>query len=193
MKRYFFLFMFLACSGPSLIAQDSARLKKISFRILVTDFDGKETKGWLSGINDSAIAVSKQPKHFLNTPEAVNNNLLEINYNLIAAIKLKRKTAAGRGTAIGAVCGLIAGVAAGFIAGDDPHTPASQDVFGIREAFRMTAAEKAGLLGFSGGVIGAGVGALIGALSKKTFIIGGKKQQFDEMRLNVLDRAYRSN
>jgi len=191
MKRYFFLFMFLACSRPSLIAQDSTGLKKISFRILVTNFDGKETKGWLSKINDSVIEVSAKPKHFLGTRLVANNSLQEINYNLVSAIKLKRNNGAGRGALIGAVCGLVAGVAAGLIEGDDPHVPASQDFFGFGEAFRMTAGEKALLYGFSGGVVAGGIGALIGTLTKRTFTIGGNKKYFDEMRLNVLDIAYR--
>jgi len=191
MKRYCCLFLILACMGPSLIAQDSTGLKKISFRIMVTGFDGKASKGWLSKINDSVIAVSPIPRHLFDTILVAGNSLREFNYSLVSEIKLKRKNGAGRGALIGAACGLLAGVAAGFIEGDDPHVPASQDFLGIGEAFRMTAGEKAIVYGFSGGVVAGGIGALIGALAKRTFVIAGKKKNFDDMRLSVLDKAYR--
>jgi hypothetical protein len=190
MKLYFILF--LACTSRFLVAQeDSTLLKKISFRISVTDFDKKETKGWLSTINDSVVQISSRPKHFGDTRIA-NATLKDIDYKQVAVIKLKRSNGAGRGAIIGAVCGFIIGAAAGFIAGDDPHVPASQDYFGIGEAFRMTATEKAALLGISGAAVMSGAGALIGTFAKKTFIIGGKKEKFDEMRINVLDKAYRN-
>jgi hypothetical protein len=192
MKLPLIYFLFLACTSQFLVAQeDSTRLKKISFRISVTDFDNQKTKGWLSKINDSSVQISSLPKHFGDT-RITNATLKEIGYSQVSAIKLKRNNGAGRGAIIGAVCGFIIGAAAGFIAGDDPHVPASQDYFGIGEAFRMTATEKAIILGISGAAVMSGAGALIGTFAKKTFIIGGKKEKFDEMRINVLDKAYRN-
>jgi len=190
MKYYLSFILCIVCISKATIAQDSSVLKKISFRISITGFDNKETKGWLSTINDSAIQISSLPQHFGDT-RLTNTSLKNIDYSQIAAIKLRRSNGAGRGAIIGVVCGLIIGAAAGFIAGDDPHVPASQDYFGFGEAFRMTALDKAAILGISGAAVMSGAGALIGTFAKKTFIIGGQKKKFDQMHINVLDKAYR--
>jgi hypothetical protein len=191
MKYYSILILCIVCTTQSLVAQDSALLKKISFRISVTNFDNTTAKGWLAIIEDSTVQVCNHPVHFGGANLAAAS-LKNIDYSQVSQIKLKRNNGAGRGAIIGAVCGFIVGAVAGFIQGDDPHVPASQDFFGFGEAFRMTAAEKAGILGISGAAVMGGAGAIIGTFAKKTFIIGGKKEKFDEMRANVLDKAYRN-
>ena len=178
------------CLQKPCVAQDSLALKKIAFKITIADFDKKETRGWLTKINDSAIQFSLLPQRFTNKTLA-NNNFKEINYSQLSEVTLKRNLGAGRGALIGAITGLVIGVVAGFVSGDDPHVSPDQDFFGLGEAFRMTAEEKALLEGVAGGAAGCGVGAIIGAFVKMKFIIGGKKERFDEMRINVLDRAYR--
>ena len=191
MKYYSILILCIVCTNQSLVAQDSALLKKISFRISVTNFDNTQAKGWLATIEDSAVQVSNHPVHF-GGANLADASLKTIDYSQVSQIKLKRSNGAGRGAIIGAVCGFIVGVAAGLIAGDDPHVPASQDYFGFGEAFRTTAIDKAAILGISGAALMSGAGAIIGTFAKKTFIIGGKKEKFDEMRVNVLDKAYRN-
>jgi len=191
MKYYSILILCIVCTGQSLVAQDSALLKKISFRISVTNFDNTTAKGWLTTIEDSTVQVSNHPVHF-GGANLAGASLKTIDYSQVSQIKLKRSNGAGRGAIIGAVCGFIVGAAAGLIAGDDPHVPASQDYFGFGEAFRMTAIDKAAILGISGAALMSGAGAIIGAFAKKTFIIGGRKEKFDEMRVNVLDKAYRN-
>ena len=57
----------------------------------------------------------------------------------------------------------------------------------------MTAGEKALTYGGMGAAVGTGVGALIGALAKKRFVIGGRKEKFDEMKANVLNKVYGSS
>jgi hypothetical protein len=122
-----------------------------------------------------------------------NNRVERFDYTQINAMKLKRGNGAGRGAIIGAVCGFLIGAISGFVEGDDPHPPPGQDFFGFGETFRLTAVEKALMYGAAGGATGAGTGALIGALVRHRFIIEKKKEKFDEMRVNVLDKAYRHN
>lgn len=191
MKPLSLLFIFIAFSCCALVAQDSTLKKRLSFKIWITGIDSSKTIGWLSAISDSSLELSNRPKHFNDPLVKANNHLIHFDYSQLAAMKLKRNNGAGRGAAIGAASGLVIGAIAGFSAGDDPHVPASQDLWGIGEAFRMTAADKALVGGFAGAAIGAGLGALTGALVKKTFIIEGKKEKFDEMRLNIIERAYR--
>jgi hypothetical protein len=189
MKSYLFFFLCIAFISHPVNAQDSAVLKKISFRITILDPENKETKGWLSQINDSSVEISNRSQHFARP--SINHSYSTIDYSRVSAIKLKRNNGAGRGAIIGALTGLVIGVAAGLISGDDERVPANQDLFGLANAFKMTAGEKALVGGIAGGAVGAGLGALMGTLIKKTFIIDGKKEKFDEMRLNVLDKAYR--
>ena len=44
--------------------------------------------------------------------------------------------------------------------------------------------------GGMGAAAGTGIGALIGALAKKRFLIGGRKEKFDEMKADVLTKVY---
>lgn len=191
MKPLILLHVLTVFINYALDAQDSTLKKKLSFKIWVTGSDNRKTVGWLSTISDSTLELSTRRKHFSDARIIVNNRLEGFDYSQVTAMKLKRSNGAGRGAVIGAVCGLLIGAIGGFIAGDDPHVPANQDFFGFGEAFRLTAAEKALIFGVAGGATGAGTGALIGSLIKQTFIIGGKKEKFSEMRANVLDKAYR--
>ena len=188
MKSLILVLVLTACGSSAAVAQDSILKKRLSFKIWVTGIDSIKTVGWLSAISDSALELSARRKHFNDTREIANNRISIFTYNQMDVMTLKRVNAAGRGAVIGAVCGLVIGAIAGFASGDDP--PASQDAFGFGGLFRMTAAEK----GLTGGIVGAGagagLGALTGALIKEIFIIGGKKEKFSEMRMNIIDRAY---
>ncbi|GAC1600392.1 MAG: hypothetical protein NVS3B8_12670 [Chitinophagaceae bacterium] len=44
----------------------------------------------------------------------------------------------------------------------------------------MTAVDKAALFGLSGVIVGGGIGAIVGHLTIKRFIIGGKKANFEK-------------
>ena len=193
MKSQLFLLLLLSAAVQHVDAQDSTEtLKRIAFRITVTGPGNEATKGWLANINDSAVIISNRAINFGNM-RRTNLQVQPVDYNRITTLRLKRKNGAGRGALYGAISGLLIGVASGFIAGDDPHVPASQDFFGFGEAFRMTAADKALVGGIAGAAIGSGLGAILGAILRKTFIIEGKKEKFDEMRVNVLDKAYGKN
>ncbi len=101
---------------------------------------------------------------------------------------------------------MLIGVIAGFASGNDPvyQNPqynSSQDPYGIgyalgsfavgiNNAFAMTAGQKALVGGLGLGVSGALVGAVIGAIAHKKFIINGKKEKFDMMSESVLDKTY---
>ena len=54
----------------------------------------------------------------------------------------------------------------------------------------MTAAQKAVTLGIVGAGTGGLIGALVGSLIKKKFIIGRNKQKFHAMRQNILEKLY---
>ena len=135
--------------------------------------------GYLLRINDSSIALSEWP---VRLGIDLEKNLIgkQISYRDISEIRLKRSHGAGRGAWKGAIIGLVLGAIAGFVQGDDPP----------ENWFAYSATDKAILLGGFGAAAGTGVGALIGGLARQTFQINGKKQRFDDMRLNILSMAY---
>ena len=154
-------------------------LRKIIYKISLTDSSLQPAKGYLFNITDSSLKVGLWPVVF-GDPQGDKEKYREINFRHISEMSLKRNHGAGRGAWKGAVIGVLTGVIVGFVEGDDPP----EDWFG------MTASEKALTYSGMGAALGTGIGALIGALAKKRFIIGGRKEKFDEMKANVLTKVY---
>jgi hypothetical protein len=177
--KFFFLFYSILLLATQFSFSQSPVSRKITYKISVTDSSLRPAKGYLFNITDSSLKVGFWPVVF-GDPKADKEKYKEINFQHISEISLKRNHGAGRGAWKGAVIGLVTGVIAGFVEGDDPP----EDWFG------MTASEKALTYSGMGAGLGAGIGALIGALAKKRFIIGGRKEKFDEMKANVLTKVY---
>ena len=178
MKAFFLFYCILLLATEFSFCQ-SPLLRKITYKISVTDSSLRPAKGYLFNITDSSLKVGFWPVAF-GDPQADKEKYKEINFQHISEMSLKRNHAAGRGAWKGAVIGVLTGVIAGFVEGDDPP----EDWFG------MTAGEKALMYSGLGAAAGTGIGALIGALAKKRFIIGGRKEKFDEMKANVLTKVY---
>ena len=158
---------------------DTLPLKHRVYKTTILDYKNQSSFGYLSEIKDSVVMLSPAPITF-NSIFSDNNNIRSFNYKDISTVSIRRTGSTGRGILIGALTGLATGIIAGFVEGDDPP----------EYWFAMTAGEKAIGYGALGSVAGAGIGAIIGAISKKKFTIGSKKEKFDEMRMNVLQRAY---
>ena len=181
-------------------SDNSIALKKRIYKISFTTADSKKITGYLAGLSDSNLYVSVSPLSF--NPVNKNDQLTSYPYDRLEKIEIKRKGAAGRGAWQGALIGLAAGVIGGLVSGDDPVAPTynnPNDPFGnalgnafstLGNAFRMTAGEKALIYGIGGAGTGALMGALIGSLVKKKFIIGRNKQKFHAMRKNILEKLY---
>lgn len=178
MKYYSLIFAILLVAAQHAIGQDTPPIQKKIYKISIADSGRRHLDGYLLNITDTTLQLSHWPVRFGNNPLKGNYN--EVGYRHISEITIKRNHGAGRGAWKGAVIGLLVGVAAGFIEGDDP----------AEYWFRYTAADKAITYGGMAAVAGSGIGALIGALAKKKFIIGGRKENFDGMKMNVLNKAY---
>jgi hypothetical protein len=88
----------------------------------------------------------------------------------------------------------VIGAIAGFASGDDPVAPYTGDPFAdvfvsVGNAFAMTAGEKAVTLGAVGGLSGALIGGITGALLRKQFVIGGKKDNYHNAQAELNKRA----
>lgn len=184
----------------SVIAQkmytdDSIDLKKRIYKVSIITSDSKKSTGYLANLSDSNLYLSLSPLHFSTVN--VNDHLTTYSYKHLEKLEIKRKGSALRGAWQGALIGLAAGVITGLVSGDDPvstydnpNDPLGTALNIYANAFKMTAGEKA----LGGGILGAGtgglIGALVGSLVKKKFIIGRNKQKFHSMRQNILEKWY---
>jgi hypothetical protein len=179
MKHYSLILPIFLLAAQLAIAQDNPFPRQLTYKILISDPEMRQIKGYLLDLTDTTLKLSHWPVRFGNDP-ALKEGYKEIMYRKISVITLQRSHGAGRGAWKGAIVGLLIGVAAGFIEGDDPE----------EYWFRFTAADKALIYGGLGAAAGTGIGALIGGLVKKRFIIGGRKENFDAMKMNVLNKVY---
>ncbi|MEO5594542.1 MAG: hypothetical protein ABIR15_12580 [Chitinophagaceae bacterium] len=175
------IFLLLVNGNHLLIAQDSALLKQRTYRVTVYNTDKIKTRGWLNNITDSVLLLSDIPVRFGRTA-AEPVSLTALNYRLLAEVKIKRKNGAARGLGIGFVCGFALGGIIGLASGDDKGT-----------IVQFSAGEKALVGGLLAGVFVGGIGTIIGAVSGRRFHIAAKKENFDQLRISVFERAYRNN
>lgn len=141
----------------------SSRARKIRiYKSTVIETNGKLVEGYLSRVTTDSIYIqpfsTSLSENYVLSPEQVQS------------MKFKRKGRVGKGALIGLGAGAIFGTVFGFASGDDNP---DQDWI-----FAMTAEEKAAGGAIVYGVLGAVAGTLIGTLTKKTFLIEGKKEKF---------------
>ena len=162
-------------------------------KIFVTSIrtvDNKIIKGRIYAINDSQVVLAKSVKDFSN-PLPVNDQQF-IPAENIKSFSVKKKNSVLKGALIGFGAGAVAGIVIGFASGDDPvntepvYDPFSAAIVAFSNSFAMTAGEKAVGGGLALGVSGAIVGTIIGALAKKKFIIGGKKEKFRDLQSEIM-------
>jgi hypothetical protein len=189
MKK-FLLISLLFVFKQTVYASDSIPAKTIVYKAVAYTADGKYNRGYLVDINDSTLSLAAKPLPFGvdNLKDPQNHSYATLSY-----VQIKRKGSVGRGALYGALAGITVGVLSGLISGDDPHVPPEQDFFGLGEALRMTAGEKALAGGIGLGICGTITGAIIGAIAKKKFIINGHKEKFTDMKTSILDRVYGAN
>jgi len=152
----------------------------------ITTMDGKRINGLLSSVNDSQLVLNK------------SNGQMTVPAENLKSFTLKRKHSVLKGALIGFGVGAAAGIIIGLASGNDPvmtYPNPNDDPLGLgtmvvamNNAFAMTAGEKAVAGGLGLGATGAIVGTIIGAVAKKKFVIGGKKEKFHDLQADVMMR-----
>ena len=183
MKQLSFLIICLFTLFSSQAQSDSTTLEKKqkSFVASIKTLDNKTIKGRLYAINDSQVVLLKS---FTNQQYIPAEN--------IRSFSLKRKNSVLKGALIGFGVGAITGIVIGLASGDDPvytepvNDPFSGIIVAINNSFAMTAGEKALWGGIGLGTSGAIIGTIIGAVAKKKFTIGGKKEKFRDMQAEMM-------
>ncbi len=158
--------------------------------------DGKKIDGWFYKTGDDKIYIlptnGKAVLPAGNTAIEIDKGFYSIDASQINTIALKKKNGGLKGALIGLGIGAALGAIAGFVSGDDPviqstGNPYADPFISLGNAFAFTAGEKALALGAVGGLTGALIGGIIGAVAKKTFIIGGNKDVYHNTRA-ILNR-----
>ncbi len=190
MKSILLLISLYSHPGP-LHLMDTVLPRNKNYNVKLINQNAQAKFGYLVNVDDSTISLANVP---LPKRGPLPSGIITSKYAYpnITSIRLERKGVLQRSLIWGTVVGLAVGTIAGFASGDDPKTPETgnpfTDIFiGIDNAFKRTASEKALLYGLSCSATGAIIGILAGVLSKKKFIINGKKEPFDAMRNSLLN------
>lgn len=162
----------------SLNAQDTVLKKNYFIKARILDKSGDMRVYYLANITDSAVVLSPTPASFRRGLSSMTT----VNYQQIDIAIIKRRGSVGRGILIGS----IAGIVAGGITGGITYKKCDDCIWDFGVGPHIAAGS---ILGVGSGAL---IGAIVGALAEKRFIIGGNKQKFDKLRLSVLDMAYRA-
>jgi hypothetical protein len=161
---------------------ETATLRPHLYKAAITMATGASlVTGYLSSISDSSLYVTKS---WLSLKKSNTvSNFEKIDFKNIAQVRLKRDGSAGRGAIIGSAAGLAAGAIFGLVTYVEPKDDVDIFIHALFGVNRTTSTVAYGLLG---GLSGAAVGTLVGALAHKTFIIGGSKEKFQQMKSELL-------
>ena len=180
MKRMFLLTIVLLALSLQAIAQDSSAVKTVTYKTKIKGVTS--TTGYLSAFSDSSLFVS--PVEISFSPFSKQTFGDRIEFQNLREVSLKRKGSTVRGLLTGAVSGAVFGVILGFADGSDYKKNT-----GSWCLFCMTAGQKAAAGGVVFGGLGGITGTIIGAVSKKKFVIAGKKDRFDAMRNRIVSKT----
>jgi len=151
----------------------------------IQGMNDENIKGDVVSVNDSGMMLRSYDGSF------------KVPAENIGSLTLKRKNSVLRGTLMGLGIGVASGMIIGFAQGNSPDKqivipnifdPGSDLIFTVAG----TRASQKALIGATTlGLTGTITGAIIGAVAKKTFIIGGKKEKFHDLQGEIMAKLLR--
>ena len=171
MTSLLLLLAFIANTPTALSDTTPIRIK--TYSVSVNKTGPNAYKGFLQGISDTSLQLSKQSIRFGSG--SIDRN---VTYNEVDNLIVHRPGGAGRGAGLGALGGTILGMLIGAIT----YTPCNNCFLDFGRGFDMLAGGASGL--FLGAIIGIAIGS-----RKHRFKIARTKQNFDEMRTKLF-RVY---
>lgn len=196
MKYNILLALFLSAFISATSQIDSTTRAKSSTPRLATIYkmDGKVINGWLYKMDSNSIYLlhpNKKPKlAAVDSTVFMSNGNYSVDAVNINTIKLRKKNAVLKGALIGLGIGAAIGAIGGLASGDDKLTPLTgnpiTDFFiELENLSKWKAGKKAAGLGFAGGLTGAIIGGVTGALMKKKFTIGGNRDAYHNAQVEL--------
>jgi len=177
MKNYMLFMILLFANSIYAVSQDSMRLKKMTLRAKIALVNGKTENGYLQQVDESQLVISTVSLHY-GTPIPNDAVRQQFHYYDINSLVLRKPNAGGTTTAIGAISGLVIGALIGFT-----HEQNSSGKMHIQGASAAT-------YGLVGCLIGAGIGVSLTPLVKRKYKIGGRSNDYESMRVDVLNWTY---
>jgi hypothetical protein len=176
MKHFIILTWLLSALGQSLIAQDSLPQKPRILSAKITTLSGQITKGYFYAMTNSTLLISMQ-KEQLRWYDTANKEMQRFEYNDLGKAEIYKKGKVGRSVLTGLLIGGAIGAIIGYASGDDTNS-----------FIAFTAGEKAFGLGVGVGGLGAITGLILGLAAHKTFVIRGKKENYERMRTKMMKK-----
>ena len=177
MKNYMLFTILLLAISCYAFSQESMRLKKMTLRAKIGLINGNTEHGYLQKVDDSLLVISSESLHF-GTPIPNHAISKQFHYYDINSLVLKKPNAGGKTTAIGAISGLVIGALIGFT--QEQNSSGKMHMEGVSTA----------AYGIVGCLIGAGIGVSLTPLIKRKYKIGGRNNDYDAMRVDVLNWTY---
>jgi hypothetical protein len=177
MKHLIILTFLLPAFSQPMLAQDSLSQKPIIRSAKITTLNGQTSTGYFYAMTNSTLLISTQ-KEPLRWYDTANKGMQRFDYKDLGKAEIYKKGQVGRSLLTGLLIGGAVGALLGLASGDD-----SKDEF-----LAFTAGEKALALGVVGGSLGAITGLILGLSAHKTFVIRGKKENYDRMRTKMMKK-----
>jgi len=166
----------------STYAQEQRKPRRITLKLTLVDSILRVEHGYLAAMADSGLVMVKSPVMFDQQLSTTPSNL--VPYQNISMVTVRRKGSVGRGILIGGLSGMFLGGVIGYISYKPVNCEGALFCLDFGPGYDAAAGASLGSLA---GVV---IGGIIGSLAKKTWIIGGKRNRFDDMKSNVMDMTY---
>jgi len=162
---------------------ENGSAKKVKpFNVYITTVDNKSITATLRGANDSLLLV-----------KGSKGNQWQIPAENIQSFSIRRKNSVGKGALIGFGIGAVTGIISGLASRDDAVSNDVPDDFSsvFSPSLNTTSVGKAATRGFGFGIGGAIIGGISGALMRKKFVIGGRKETFRDLQSEIMNKLVR--
>ncbi|MDP2039949.1 MAG: hypothetical protein Q8S14_00630 [Algoriphagus sp.] len=179
-----FILGFLTQAKAQLVIKDGLYFNKAGRQVWIVETNGKKHQRALlyKVSKDSLFFVESNLKTL--SPQYADLEIKSLHYSDIDTLVTQKNRPGAKGAVIGGVIGFAAGMAIRAATYDpDPITKVVVILTGGESAHYF----MSGLLGASAGVA---IGAGIGAIAKKKWVIGGNKENFEKALLLLDERAY---
>lgn len=188
MKSVFFCFGFLFGLIGQVDAQEMAReglyFNKGGRQVWIVEMDGKKTsRGLLIKVSNDSVFYAETTLKTISA-ETSRLKIKSLHFSQIDTLITRKNRPVAKGAVAGALIGFVSGIIIrGVIYEPDPITQFLVTYTGGETTYSFVA----GLLGATAGVA---VGAGIGSLAKKKWIIKGQYSNYEKYILDLDKRAY---
>lgn len=175
-----------------------AHKKVITYKVTIININGKISKGYLAGFDDSTVFLL--PYNFSKNRMMISKHETfdKFSYQQIDRISFRRKSSTGRGILFGGIIGSAVGLIVGGIVGEQTEISKGSPGFWFFPAIApgtkiVTASANEVMFKYSFIAAAAGeiIGGTIGLFSTKKYYVKGLKENFDNVRNTMISKMYR--